>query len=249
MNAPHYDEYQALALLAETLSDFEEVRIRMGNRLRSLTTITVDEDGIIHGFGMPEDNPVVKVYLEQTEKIAAIEEASIKVVQKTIRNSSMGEYVKNAQGVGEKTAARLLGCIGDPYWHPVEKRPRTVSELWAYCGMSVRDGRAPRRTKGQQSNWNAEARKRVRVIAKSVEKQTKGKYRELYDATKAHYAGAIHTYDCAQCGPAGKPAQPGTPLKPSHIQARALRRVGKEVLKDMWLASKENHEAAKTQAT
>lgn len=93
------------------------------------------------------------------------------------------------------------------------------------------------RAKGAQSNWNSEARKRVWLIAKSVEKQTKGEYRELYDATKEHYQGAVHAYDCAQCK-----AKVGDPLKPGHIQSRALRRVSKEVLKDMWLASKQVHE-------
>lgn len=137
-------DYRTLSLLAETLSDLEEVRIRMENRLRSLTTLTVDAEGMLHGFGMKADDPLVEKYKEYTAHIATLEDQSIKVVQKAIKNSPLGAYVADAQGVGEKTAARLLGVIGDPYWHPVENRPRKVSELWAYCGMDVRDGRAPR---------------------------------------------------------------------------------------------------------
>lgn len=230
-------DYRTLGLLSETLSDLEEVRIRMENRLRSLTMLTSEEDGTLHGFGMDADEPMVQEYVKYVANMQEVEKQSIKVIQKALKNSPLGAFVASQKGLGEKTVARLLGSIGDPYWHTVEDRPRRVGELWAYCGMDVRGGKAPRRTKGTQSNWNSEARKRVWLIAKSVEKQSSGKYRTIYDTSKLQYSMNPHTQDCAQCK-----AKAGEPLKPGHAQARALRKVAKEVLKDLWLESRKMHE-------
>jgi hypothetical protein len=117
-------------------------------------------------------------------------------------------------------------------------------------------GVAPRRRRGQQSNWNETARKRAWLVAKSIVKQlcrpckdagshiaecACSPYRVLYDATKAKYANAVHTSPCAQCGPAGKPAAIGTPLKPGHIDARGLRAISKAALKDLWIEARRLH--------
>ncbi len=50
-------------------------------------------------------------------------------------------------------------------------------------------------------------------------------YRPLYDASKAHDAGRE--------------------LTPIHIHNRALRRVAKEILKDLWRASRDWHQDAR----
>lgn len=230
-------DYIDLKVHAEALNDLERLRISMENRYRSLTTSGISEDGHHWGLGLDPESPTVKAYADMVEQITKTEQAAIKIVQKTVKTSPLGEFVKQAKGVGEKQAARLLAAIGDPYWHVVEDRPRTVGELWAYCGYDVRDGKAPKRAKGQQGNWNSDARMRAHLVAKSVEKQTSGKYREVYDETKKKYAGSVHQSDCPQCH-----AKAGDPLKPGHIQSRALRKVAKEILKDMWKASRDYHE-------
>lgn len=102
-------------------------------------------------------------------------------------------------------------------------------------------GVAPKRQRGQKANWSETARKRAWLIANSVVKAG-GPYREVYDKTKAKYEGALHAAACVRCGPSGKPAQPGSPLSPGHIHARALRAISKEVLKDLWREAKRLHE-------
>lgn len=62
--------------------------------------------------------------------------------------------------------------------------------------------------------------------------------RVVYDETRAKYADALHESPCPQCGPAGKPALPGSPLSDGHKHARALRKVGKDFLRDLWIASR-----------
>jgi len=247
-----YDEeaFRALRFNVAALDDIEATRIAMENRLRTLTGDWTSEEGREDGFNLPETDPLVVNYTEMLRVLQVEEDVLTKIIEKAMKTSPLGASVLKMQGVGLKQAARLLGAIGDPYWHEVQDRPRTVSELWAYCGLDVRNGAAPRRQKGQQSNWSDDGRKRAWLIAKSVEKQTKGKYRELYDSVKeAEKEKAVHTVECARCTPQGQPpAAPGTPMKPAHIQSRALRRVAKEVLKDLWLASKEVHEAAEPKA-
>jgi hypothetical protein len=78
---------------------------------------------------------------------------------------------------------------------------------------------------------------RVWLIAQKVVmlgKETNTPMYQLYTQTKKHYAEAVHDRPCVRCGPAGKPAQPGSPISDGHRHARAIRKVAKEILKDLW---------------
>ncbi len=55
--------------------------------------------------------------------------------------------------------------------------------------------------------------------------------------TKEAVADKTHTVECVRCGPSGKPAQPGSPWSKGHQHAHALRVVGKEILRDLWVVS------------
>jgi hypothetical protein len=82
---------------------------------------------------------------------------------------------------------------------------------------------------------------RAYLVAVSIVKAG-GPYREVYDVARAKYLDAVHAAPCKRCGPAGKPAQPGSPISAGHQHARALRIVAKEVLKDLWREAKRLHE-------
>jgi hypothetical protein len=203
-------------------------------------------------------------------------------------------------GIGSKQGARLLAALGDPYWSSLHNRPRTVSELWAYCGYHVlpasqtmRDahafvapgdqihdvdqdlvdhqkvgvgiakggdagygtpdtqltsaGVAPRRVRGQRANWSAMAKMRAYLIAESCMKNRRSPYRAEYDKARAHHADATHQVACPRCGPAGRPALPESPLSDGHMHARALRKVAKEILKDLWREAKRLHETTESE--
>ena len=100
-------------------------------------------------------------------------------------------------------------------------------------------GVAPRHTRGRRSNWSEDARKRVWVIASAMPKFPGGHYEQVYRAARVKYAEAKHSAECVRCGPAGKPAQPGSDLSDGHKHARAIRIVAKELLKDMWRESRD----------
>jgi len=270
----------ALAFAADILDDTEGLWVANANRLRILTTPhdQADSDGEYRGFGLTEADADVARLSAMVDTLDKLTKDATKHLEKVMRRHPLHPWVKAQKGLGDKQVARLLAAIGDPYWNTLHDRPRTVSELWAYCGLHVLPagqtvceaqnrpagrgqagaggpgqsshggqtevaGVAPRRQRGQKSNWSETARKRAWLIANSVVK-CGGPYREVYDATKEKYADATHATVCVRCGPKGKPAQPGSPLSKAHIHARGLRAISKAVLKDLWIEAKRIHEEA-----
>lgn len=120
-----------------THGDIEQLRIASQHRLRILTTTEPDEDGVVRGFGLSERHPDVARVAGIVEALTAIEHDAELNLRRAFRGCAIHPWVKAQCGLGDKQVARLLGAIGDPYWHLAEDRPRTVSELWAYCGLHV----------------------------------------------------------------------------------------------------------------
>lgn len=207
-----------LSMLAATLDDLENDRIRIDNRVRSMKA---------EGANKTDDTFILLSNLAD-EKLTH-EKLVIKELNKTLKSCDLHPWIKAQKGLGDKTVARLLHSIGDPYWHNVEERPRTVSELWAYVGYRVDAGQTQQRRKGVQSNWNGEARKRIYLIAETCMKTgTKGggvsRYRQIYLDRRARTAVTRPT------------------ITDGNSHADALRVLGKEILKDLWIESKRLHE-------
>jgi hypothetical protein len=136
----------ALALAADFLDDVERVKLANENRLRALTRVGTDADGVDRYIGLDVDHPVVAQLASMVESLAGIEHAATLNLQRMVRKHPLGPWIKATKGVGEKQGARLLAVIGDPYWRPeitradgtvIPEGPRTVSALWAYCGLHV----------------------------------------------------------------------------------------------------------------
>jgi len=126
-----------LALLADTLDDLERTRIASENRLRQLTRDTPDEDGVIRGLGLPDDQPEVLRAKAIAVGLAELEHQAELSLKRQLRAHPLGPWILATIGIGQKQGARLLAAIGDPYWNTLHDRPRTVSELWAYAGYRV----------------------------------------------------------------------------------------------------------------
>lgn len=255
-----------LGILAETVTDLEENRKSLANRYRQLTRTGLDKDGKHRGLGLSEDAAEVKVVREllvalggeRLDGSGGIEHQAVLKLQRRVRKHPLWTaWGTHQRGVGEKTLARLLSAVGDPYWNDLHDRPRTVSELWAFCGLhvlhpggqavndnqlSVAAGVAPSRKRGQKANWSTTAKTRLYLIAECCLKAG-GDYAESYREARVKYADSVHPVDCTRCGPKGKPALAGSPLPPAHQHARAMRILMKEILRDLWVAGKELHEA------
>lgn len=130
----------ALCLAADVVDDLERVRIANENRLRQLTRTEVDADGGERGFGLPLNHPDVARLAAMVAALKQLEHDAVLELQRKMRKHPLGVWVAGQRGVGEKQGARLLAAIGDPYINSAKDAPRTVSALWAYCGLHVLPG-------------------------------------------------------------------------------------------------------------
>ena len=234
----------SLALAADVVDDLENVRKANENRLRALTTAGE------YGHGMTLDHPDVKRLAALVKALADAEHQAVLNLARVMRHHPLGEFVKNSKGIGEKQAARLLASIGDPYWNELHDRPRTKRQLQKYCGMDVVNGVAPTKQRGERVTWSPNARMRLwNIASKCVVVGHGGPYRASYEAGRIKYADAVHSAECKRCGPKGGPAQPGSPLSAAHQHARAVRKVMKDILRDLWAEAQRLHiEAQENQA-
>lgn len=231
--------YQELRIWAEMLRDAMQARISANNR---------SERGGVH----PDLYANHIKALEKTEHECALELARTyrKAVSPRVR-----AWQVESPGIGEHLLARLLGTIGDPclatpyHWEGVgkdnrrlvadESYNRSIAQLWSYCGV----GDPERRRKKGQSVEEAMAcgipmaKSILFLLAQACVKVNRGYYREVYDKARVTYADRVHKGDCAACGPKGKPAKAGSPWSLGHQHAAALRKVSKEILRDLWVAA------------
>lgn len=233
-----------LSLAAEVVSDLEENRKANANRLGFLTRSGEDADGIERGLGMDERHPDVARLAALVDAMAQLEHKAVLNLNRLVRQHPLGPWIKAQKGVGDKQAARLLAIVGDPYINMQTGEPRTVSQLRSYCGHG--DPTRRKRKGMTQADLFAlgspEAKMRVWNIAASCLK-AQGHYADVYYARKDVTEGRLHVNDCVRCGPSGKPALAGSPWSDAHRHADALRIVGKEFLRDLWLEAKRLHES------
>ena len=239
---PDLGGFRELRLLAEAFWDAQKHRCAQENRFRYA----------------PVNKDLTRLLLEPAERVEA--EAG-KAMLSCFRRIApeVAEWAESRRGVGEHTVARLLGVIGhpaiaEPYHWQEGKKPeghvcnghcgktregkqkhlvadppylRMVSQLWSYCGVG---DPTRRRRKGMEqghamSAGSVRARTLVYLMAVAQEKcalTNPGAYRLLYDESKADYA------------------KRHTDWTPKHRQNAALRLVGKEMLKDIWIVARKN---------
>lgn len=231
-----------LFVYATVHNDLEGQRIANQHRLRILTTTTPDEDGIMRGFGLTDQHPDVARLRAILTALESIEHEAELNLRRALRRCAIHPWIKAQVGLGDKQTARLLGVIGDPYWHLAEDRPRTVSELWAYSGLHVLhipsdpDGQgradahdppavgvAAKRRRGQQNNWSPEAKMRAYLCALSCIKKAQSPYRKDYVARREHTATTHPDWT------------------PGHSHNDALRITSKAILRDLWREARRLH--------
>ncbi len=120
-----------------SLGDLEKQRVANQQRYEAMIRQGPDEDGITRGWGLSDTHPDVKRLKALIGALLDLEHQAEITLRGALRRSPLYPWIKGQIGMGDRQVARLLGAIGDPYWHMSEDRPRTVSELWAYCGLHV----------------------------------------------------------------------------------------------------------------
>ncbi len=235
-----------LALAADVLDDLETVRIANESRYRQLTRTEADSDGEERGFGLDDSHPDVARLGALVDSLRQAEHQAGLNLNRLLRQHPLGPWVKAQKGIGEKQAARLLAVVGDPYVNEQTGEIRTVSQLWAYCGHG---DPSRRKFKGMTQAdlfrlGNPVAKSRVWLIACAVLK-SQGPLVSTYYDRKAATEGRAHAAPCVRCGPSGNPAPEGSHWSDAHRHADALRVLGKEILRQLWLEAKRIHELDK----
>jgi hypothetical protein len=202
--------------LGSLLDDLEAVRVANGNRIGALERE--------YGEALPHLE-VVQKQIRAAEHLAELE------LVRAWRKHPLARWAKEFKGVGEKSIARLVAIVGEP------GERANVAKLWAYCGHG---DPSRRRRKGMTQEelfrlGNPAAKKQTWLIACAL---LKAGNREWYDEARGRYADRLHEARCVRCGPAGAPAEPGSPWSAAHQHAAALRFVGKQFLKELWVASR-----------
>jgi hypothetical protein len=244
-------KWAQLTIAADQLDDLEAVRKATQNRLRSLVQ-PVEIQGVVIDKGGPDTKHAMAVEV-QLGAIQEAETAAVKELKRAMRDHPLSEFVCSIKGIGDKTVARLLGVIGDPAVRldpeTGEITQRTVSQLRSYCGYG--DAEKQRRRKGEQANWNARARTALHVIADAAIKTRCDNCRSVEQPEDEEgWAPPPASCSCAEDGrkyravydeARAKDDLLGLGESDGHRHMRALRKVKKAFLKDLWIEARAVH--------
>lgn len=183
--------------------DLQKVRIAIGNRADAM-----ERDGLDEAWQLP---------LSHTGDGLGVLEHEVQLqLTRLARQHPMAPWIKQAKGIGLPGFAGLLGVTG-----PLDRFPNPA-KLWAYVGMGVVDGQAPKKVRGEKLHYSPQGRVLCHQLGDAIVKVGgDGPYRAAYDTKKAHYQETHPEWT------------------DGHRHNAAMRYAVKELLKDMWNAWRE----------
>jgi transposase len=201
------------------LWSLQQTRIALCNRIKAM-----QRDGLAEEWCRP--------LVADAVALKGAEHAVDLQLARLARQHFLSGWIQDAPGIGPGGFARLVGTTGS-----LDRFP-TVSKLWAYVGLHVDDGMAPRRRSGQRANWSAQGRVVCHQLGVAIVRVRRGRYREAYDTKKAQYM-ARPRVGPSEC-PFGQThtTRKGTIVACGRIHAHraAMRYAVKALLKDLWVA-------------
>lgn len=239
--------YTELRLYAEMFDDVQRFRIATENKIRS--------------GGVSTD--VIGATLKHYEMVEHDMKLAMQRCYRKTASTGIREWQKSELGIGEPTLAWLLGIIGDVRiaipmrWEGTgkdnrvlvadESHQRSISQLWSYCGHG---DPLRKKTKGMGQDaamalgnpltkvlvWKL-ATACLKAGVRESSTVAISHYGEVYMKRRAVTQDRLHETPCIRCGPSGKPAAVGSPWSKAHQLGDALRIIGKEVLRDLWIAA------------
>jgi hypothetical protein len=149
-------------------------------------------------------------------------------------------YVK---GIGPTLAAQVIGGF-ESALDPGEilgTHFKTVSQMWAYAGLNVENGKAPRRVKGKKLTYNSQLRSVLLGRVFPVLMQKGSQYKRIYEEEKVRLYRRFER-EGFKIVPASKlpTREDGTPYEPpgvisvGHIHNMARRKTMKVFVAHFW---------------
>lgn len=148
-------------------------------------------------------------------------------------------WLSHVKGIGPTLSAAIIANIGSV------DRFETISSLWAYAGLDVKDGQARKRRRGEMANWSADLRMLIAYkVPSQFIKATSSFGRQLYDQYKSFYEQThdqkcpIWSHpDCKVNKAETKATLNGKGCsRRGHIHNMTTRKLGKVFLSCLWLA-------------
>lgn len=188
----------------------------------------------------------VKINQDLIDDMRAREKDALKRVERMCKEHPMWPWLESVKGVGPSIAGAMLSQFD------IHKAD-TVSKFWAYAGLDVVDGSAPRLKKGETSTFNGWLRMILvgRLGPSFIKVKAESPYKKIYYDTR-------HRLECkGHCGKTveehvkdtkpkkdGKPGaqwfpslsttgpQPGDFCTAGHMHNKAIREMVKRFLAD-----------------
>lgn len=231
------EQWLTLRIWAEQFEDAQKARIAAVNR--------AERGGV--------DPVIYEAFIESVTTAEKVCKKHLLACYRQTVPTAIKEWQAQTLGIGDHMLARLLGHLGHPvhatphHWEGTgskrqlvadEPYDRTLHQLWQYCGH----GAPAKRRRGMTAEeaaglGNPRLKMIVHLNAVSGMKQMRSPYRVVYENVREVVADRVHSVECVRCGPSGKPAQVGSLWSPGHQHAHALRLVGKEILRDLWIVA------------
>jgi hypothetical protein len=264
-SAPSPDLTAVIRLLGRSLDDVEHARIQTENRIGAL--------GRALGLERITRESIPPEILAPFEALDRADAEATKALERAWRRHSLAPWSRNLMGVGDKTIARLIAEIGDPLvrtlgqwegenderrWIITGEEPRTLAQLFAYCGHGdpVRRKRKNMAQEDALGLGNPRAKRRVWLIASTAIKarcsacRSAARERKEADEDQSYLAPARgctcaethplrHAYDQARAKYASRLDADGNLWTPGHQHAAALRYVGKTFLRLLYEAAQD----------
>lgn len=239
-------EYDALNLpllyLAENLNDIETTRISMANRLRQLSEHDAAQADLVRiqllleGLEAIEHQATLEVqramrkhplgpWVKRSKGIGEKQAARLlAAIGNPYWNSLHDRPRRGPAELWAYCGYHVLPAsqtINDTHGAPAggQLRATPTDQVVRDDQQTSVGGVAPKRRKGQRSNWNSAARMRAYLVADSCMKSPGGEYRRVYEQGREKYVE----------------------LPKGHAHNRALRLVAKAVLRDVFLEARAWH--------
>ena len=185
---------EKLRFLVESYYDIQDVRIGVSNR-----TFQLDEKEVEHK--VEKETTKGKISQSHTDALKNIEASIQKQIEEVLKEIPIWtEFMKDIRGVGPTLAGGIIGYMYKPYNDKCDAAPThetcscgksierfdNISKLHAYAGQHVVNGKAPKRTKGEKSNWNSKFRTHLWKVGQTFMRSDESKsfYRDLYTKEK-----------------------------------------------------------------
>lgn len=181
-------------------------------RARIACTNRIERGGIDSAYFKPQ---LALLAAAEHEFALSLRECYRRTVPASIRG-----WQRNAVGIGAPALARLLGHLGDP-------STRSLRQLWSYCGHGDAERR---RRKGMTQD---EAKALGSPLCKMIVHQLLASTCIRFEGTEHHRRSPYRdVYDARRIVTADR-----EDWTPGHQHNDALRITGKEILRDLWIAS------------